>query len=185
MSMRSLVRCAGLAVIVAATASCGDVVTSSDAPVMLVFNSLTAGGSGTFVSDVVSSTGSTFNDLGTAALAVSMKDITVAPSTNNAVTIRRYRVAYRRADGRNAPGVDVPYPFDGAVTLTILAGSTGTVTFEIVRHVAKEESPLAQLRFNANAIGTIADVTFYGTDRVGNDVAATGSMQITFTNLGT
>ena len=33
---------------------------------------------------------------------------TTQPSLNNEVTINRYRVVYRRSDGRNAPGVDVP-----------------------------------------------------------------------------
>jgi hypothetical protein len=33
-------------------------------------------------------------------------------------------------------------------------------------------------------ITMIADVTFYGQDRVGNDVSATGSIQIDFGNFG-
>ena len=49
---------------------------------------------------------------------------------------------YIRADGRNTPGVDVPYGFDGALTATV-SGST-TVGFELVRHIAKEEAPLAR-----------------------------------------
>ena len=35
------------------------------------------------------------------------------------MTIDRYRVSYRRADGRNMQGVDVPYTFDSAVTFTV------------------------------------------------------------------
>ncbi len=55
MRMRSLVRWAGLAVVAAATVSCGDVVTSSDAPVMLAVNSLAAGttASAFLLSDVI------------------------------------------------------------------------------------------------------------------------------------
>jgi hypothetical protein len=185
MRTSSVIGLAALAAVITATASCGDVVRSNDSSVMLVVNSLTVGGSATHVSDVVSNTGSTVNDSASAQLAVSMKDFTAPSSTNNQVTISRYRVEYRRADGRNTPGVDVPFPFDGAVTLTIAAGSAGTFGFEIVRHVAKEETPLVQLRFNPNVISTITDVTFFGTDLVGNDVSAKGSMQINFTNLGT
>ena len=53
-----------------------------------------------------------------------------------------------RADGRNTPGVDVPYGFDGAFTATV-SGGEPTVGFELVRHIAKEEAPLAALAFNA------------------------------------
>ena len=106
------------------------------------------------------------------------------PTTNNAVTIRRYHVSYRRADGRNTPGVDVPYGFDGAAAITIPGGGTATLGFEIVRHVAKAESPLAQLSFSRVVITTIADVTFYGTDQVGNDISVTASMQIDFGDFG-
>ena len=193
MRMCTLLRRASLAVLVFAAASCGDVVRSSRSPVILAVNSLAAGTplSAFLNSDVVRNTcvapaapcPSDANDPGSATLAVVMKDYTLAPSTNNSVTITRYHVEYRRADGHNTPGVDVPYPFDGAVTVTIAAGSTIAVGFEIVRHTAKEESPLVQLRANPNVIYTITDVTFFGTDRVGNDVSATGSISIDFANF--
>ena len=204
MPMRAFVRRTGLVVLVAvATASCGDVVRSSRAPVFLVVNSLQAGqgnGSsklaGTLDSDVITNVTSpapcsptspcptVFSDVGSVSLSVAMKDVTVAPTTNNQVTITRYHVVYRRSDGRNTPGVDVPYAFDGAVTLTVPAGASGTTGFEIVRHVAKEESPLVQLIVNPNIIYTIADVTFFGRDLVGNDVSATASILINFGNFG-
>lgn len=189
---------AALATVVTATVSCGDVVRSSRSPVMLVINSITTGAanSGTLLSDVIRNVTSpapcsttnpcptTFNDSAAVSLALIMKDATAAPSSNNGVTITRYRVEYRRADGRNTPGVDVPYAFDGVATLTIPAGGTGSMVFELVRHVAKEESPLVQLVTNPNIISTITNVTFFGTDRVGNDVSATGSISIDFGNFG-
>ena len=67
-----------------------------------------------------------------------------SPTTNSEVTINRYHVNYRRADGRNTPGVDVPYAFDGAVTGTTSGGQL-ELGFELVRHVAKMESPLVEL----------------------------------------
>jgi hypothetical protein len=154
----------------------------------------TAGGGGdsaesnTLLSDVVTN-GSTFNDMGTVELRISPKNIGNAPtaptpSLNNEVTVNRYRVVYRRADGRNTPGVDVPYAFDGAATGTIPSGGTLELSFELVRHVAKEESPLIQLRFrNGNrppTIATITEITFYGRDQVGNEVNVTGTMLINF-----
>ena len=80
---------------------------------------------------------------------IALKDpgTAAAPSTPtevNAITITRYHVEYIRADGRNTPGVDVPYGFDGAVTVTVSA--TTTFGFQLVRVVAKEESPLVQLK---------------------------------------
>jgi hypothetical protein len=181
---RSLVFRTILAVTVVASVSCGDVVRSSRSPVMLVITSLTSDGGNTLDSDVVGAGSSVFNDTATAAFTVVMKDVTVAPTTNNSVTINRYRVEYRRTDGLNTPGVDVPYPFDGAVTQTIAAGANGAVTFELVRHTAKREAPLVHLANNLNKISTITDVTFFGTDQVGNDLSVTGSMLIVFGNFG-
>src|ERR1700704_434368 len=178
--------------------SCGDVVRTSRSPVMLVINSLTGGTPPTsfLLSDVIvllttpdpcspaTPCPTVFNDPGTANLTVVMKDVTVTPTTNNSVTINRYHVSFSRADGRNTPGQDVPFPIDGAVTVTIAAGDTGSVGFELVRHTAKEESPLVQLKTNSNHISSIATVTFFGTDRVGNDISVTGSILVDFANFG-
>jgi hypothetical protein len=59
-----------------------------------------------------------------------------------------------------------------------------TLSFEIVRDVAKEESPLIQLVHSSTVITTICDVTFYGTDLVGNEIQVTGSITIDFGNFG-
>jgi hypothetical protein len=127
-----------------------------------------------------------FNDLGQVVLRLVPKDVinTTSPSTNNAVTITRYRVVYRRTDGRNTQGVDVPYAFDGGVTGTVSPQGTATLAFELVRHTAKKESPLVQLIENPTIIATIAEITFYGQDQVGNDVSATGMLQVNFGNFG-
>jgi hypothetical protein len=183
MRVTKLVRCATLAAGVVAAASCGDVIRSSRSPVMLAVNSLTAGDSTTLLSDVVSDAGTVSDDQGAVTLTVIMKDVSVSPTTNNRVTVNRYRVEYRRADGHNIPGVDVPHPFDGVATVGIAAGASGAFSFELVRHIAKLESPLVQLRSNLNVISTIAQVTFFGTDQVGNDVSAVGSMLINFADI--
>ena len=128
---------------------------------MLVVNSLTAGWRQyAQFGRYPSAHGAVEDDLGTATLGVVPKDFLAPTTTNNDVTITRYRVEYRRADGRNVPGVDVPFPFDGAATETITAGSAGDVIFELVRHVAKKEAPLVQLVSDVSAISTIAVVTF-------------------------
>jgi hypothetical protein len=179
MRLRSVIGLVSLAAAVAQTVSCGDVVRSSQSPVLLLVSSVEPS---PLASDVLGATAIT-NDLGSASLAVVMKDVTVAPTTNNSVSISRYHVAYRRADGHNIPGVDVPFAFDGAVTALIPAGAAQSVPFELVRHVAKAESPLVQLVASGNLLNVIADVTFYGQDVVGNDVSATGSTLIDFANF--
>jgi hypothetical protein len=202
--MRTATRLIGLIALVAGTVSCGDVIRQGRSPGVLVMNSLLASSGGGHAantlgtvlnSDVVvlltspdpctitSPCPVTFSDTGSATIGMAMKDITVAPTTNNQVTLTRYRVSYRRNDGRNNPGVDVPLPFDGVVTVTVQAGGTATVAFDIVRLVAKRESPLIQLISDPNVLLIIADVTFFGKDLVGNDISVTGSIQINFANF--
>jgi hypothetical protein len=207
--MRHFTKLVVLSALAVASASCGDVARSGRAPVYLVIDSITAvaGGATTttpssfLLSDVLrlvttpdpctatSPCPTIFDDPGTATFHLALKDIgsTVSPTTpssNNQVTLTRYHVSYRRADGRNTQGVDVPYGFDGAATITVPVGNAASVGFELVRHVAKGESPLVQLVSNPTIITTIADVTFYGQDLVGNDIQATGSIQVDFGNFG-
>ena len=75
----------------------------------------------------------------------------------------------------------MPYAFDGAATTTI-TDRAATMVFVLVRIQAKLEAPLKNLREGggALAISTIADITFYGRDQAGNDVAATGSISVNF-----
>ena len=46
----------------------------------------------------------------------------------------------------NTPGVDVPYPFDSALTFTIPPGATAQATFELIRHITKQQAPISALR---------------------------------------
>lgn len=191
--LKHVVMGAGLAGL-AITAACGDAVRQGTGAAFLVIDSLTAkaGGDdsaefGNVLQSDVSTKGSVFEDEAAVKLRLAAKDISTPLSTNNTVTINRYRIAYRRADGRNQQGVDVPYAFDGAFTVTV--GSEGsTAGFTIVRAQAKLEAPLLTLRltnppvpFGGGAvISTLAEITFFGRDQVGNDVSATGSMSINF-----
>jgi hypothetical protein len=128
-----------------------------------------------------------FGDNGTATMQLAKKDVTsvAAPTTNNEVTISRVHVHYRRSDGGGVAGVDVPADFDTFVTATVPATGTVQIGFELVRVQAKEAAPLAQLaKFpfgnGGSPVGVVADVTFYGQDRVGNNVSVTGSIQVEF-----
>jgi len=205
--MRYFSRVLVAAAVALAGTSCGDVVRTGRAPVFLVIDSLAAAKgdddakfSSFLLSDVITNVTTpppctpdnacptVFNDGGQATLRLTPKDIgpvgTAAPSTNNEVTINRVHVKYRRADGRNVPGVDVPYEIDSAATATVPATGTVTMGFQLVRHTAKEESPLVQLKTNSVIIATIAEVTLYGRDRVGNDISAMGTIEVDFGNFG-
>ena len=206
--MRTSIRLYGLAAVIAATASCGDVVRQGSAPVFLVIDQL-AGQRGAvslgapsnpLSSDVITNITSPapcstdspcptiFGDSGTVTLRAPLKDIgataPLAPTSNNEVTINRIHVQYTRADGRNTQGIDVPFGFDSASTGTIPPGGSLQLGFELVRNVAKQEAPLVQLRTSNNFISALATITFYGVDRVGNNVQTTGQIQIEFGNFG-
>jgi hypothetical protein len=184
--------------VLVASAGCGDLTMQGRSPVQLTILSL-AGASGATpeefggfvhsdVITVVDDVATIFNDNGSVEFGLILKDpgdpaSPSSPSSLNAVTVTRYRVVYRRADGRNTPGVDVPFPFDSSVTVTVDADGAST-GFQLVRHSAKQEAPLRALVANSNFISTIADVTFYGQDQAGNDVSVTGSIGIDFGNFG-
>jgi hypothetical protein len=176
---------------VLASASCGDVSRDGRSPAFLVIDSLTAssGTTGEFShvlgSDVLTC-GGVIEDPGQATVRILLRDqgnpgATPGPSNLNLLKISRYRVMYKRADGHNVEGVDVPYSFDGAITATI-TNSPSTVGFTIVRAQAKFEAPLMALRQLGGSflISTIADITFYGEDLAGNGFATSGTMSINF-----
>jgi hypothetical protein len=210
---RSFFKLAGLAASLVAgvsAAGCGEYIRDGRSPSMVIVRALEgASGAtptefgGNLSSDVVTIVGQTppgssteiavatlFGDAGRATLGLVLRDqgvpgVAATPTPLNQVTIDRYRVTYRRTDGRNTPGVDVPFPFDSAVTVTISADSDATVSFVLVRNQAKAEAPLAGLRSpNSVTISTIADVTFYGRDLAGNAVSVTGSIGVSFSDFG-
>jgi hypothetical protein len=209
MKAMRIVPCVVLAAVAAAAASCGSVVRDGRAPVIMVVDTIggirgaaTAGTATTQLSSdvltLVTSGGTCstaspcptiFSDTGTAGLHIVPKDIglpgtTVTPSTNNQVTVTRVHVAYRRTDGRNQEGVDVPYAFDTAATATLTGTTTVTMGYPLVRSQAKQEAPLMALRTNGQVLSVIAEITFYGQDVVGNAVSAVGYINIDFANFG-
>jgi hypothetical protein len=180
---------AGVAALAGISASCSEFIRQDQSPVTLVIERLEAAPgeastfAGTLQSDVETN-GGIISDSARVTMRVIMKDVGTVPTPVNAVTITRYRVVYRRADGRSTPGVDVPFPFDSAVTFTVQPGSIVSATFELVRHSAKLEAPLAGLAQSIGLIySTVADVTFFGHDQAGNDLSVTGSIGVQFGNF--
>ena len=193
----------GAACLISATGCGSEMLRTGRSPVYLAIANMqaTPGGGGTLASFLLSDVqviveqtiaGVTvrvptiFNDNATATIRVIPKNETVASTQLNSVTLTRYRVDFRRSDGRNTPGLDVPYGFDGGLGVTIPAGGTGSVSFEIVRHQAKLEPPLKALvgAGGQGFISTFAEVTFYGHDQNGNEVSVTGRMDVQFGDFG-
>ncbi|MDA1093841.1 MAG: hypothetical protein O3A25_11325 [Acidobacteria bacterium] len=115
----------GLVLTVGGAISCNEGVTASRSSTILVIERIGAASGGTtndpiptlLNSDVLTN-GGVFPDIGRVTTRLAFKDPgtsenPVSPTSANWVTITGYRVFYRRSDGRNQPGIDVPYPFEG------------------------------------------------------------------------
>ena len=179
-----------------ATAACGDLTRQGTASSYLIVSSLQgASGAtpnelgGSVFSDVITvvdDVPTVFNDIGQVEFQLGLKNAGPTgnpntPTTNNAITVNRYRVRFIRSDGRNTPGMDVPYGFDGAFTVTVL--DKASAGFNLVRNQAKREAPLSAL-LDGGHISTIAEVTFYGFDQTGREVSATAQISVNFGNFG-
>jgi len=178
------------AAVASGSAACGsEMLRTGRSPVYLIVTGIDAGSNNGSIlrSDVQVVSGgaaSVVDDVATATLRVEQKNPTETGSTStlNTVTINRYHVEYRRTDGRNTPGVDVPYAFDGGTSVSIGPNDQGIVTFQIVRHQAKLEPPLKNLASAGGqvVISTIAEITFYGFDQNGNEISVVGHMDVVF-----
>jgi len=131
-----------------------------------------------------------FSDGAVVTFRLGLKDpgsptVPTVATSNNFITLTRYRVEYTRADGRNTPGVDVPYGFDSMVTATVVASGSTEVPITLVRLQAKAEAPLLALRGGRGqaAISTIARITFYGHDQAGKEMSITGFIGVEFADF--
>jgi len=190
-------RRAGAVGLILASVSCGSLTRQGTSSSYLIVTSLEAapGGvtAGTFgsvlLSDVVvvkDGVASIYSDQGRVTFGLGLKDpgpstSPATPTQNNFITVNRYHVRYIRADGHNIEGVDVPYAFDDAFTVTV-SGET-TAGFTAVRNQAKQEAPLAALALNPIVVSTLAEVTFYGHDQTGREVSAVGNLSVSFANF--
>ena len=180
----------GVAMVVS---GCGEFIRQDRAPVTLVIDTFQASrGEETTLSSSLSSDVITvvddvptiFPDRGVVNMRLVMKDVLAGPSPVNSVTLTRYQVVYRRSDGRNTPGVDVPHSFSSGLTVTVPVNGAATASFELVRVIAKLEAPLRPLVTSAVVISTIAEVTFFGRDQAGNELSTVGTIGVHFGNYG-
>ncbi len=105
-------------------------------------------------------------------------------SQYNDIIVSRFTVSYSRVDGKNTPGVDVPLPFEGSLSALIKVGSTTSISFVVVREVAKLEPPLVRLADGRaeGVLQVVARIDFYGQDLAQRKVKATGYLTIYFAN---
>ena len=189
----------GAAVCLLGTVSCNELVQASRSSTILVIERIGAKQGdapgdpvNTFLdSDVLSAGGGVVSDIGRISTRLAFKspgtsENPASPTSANWITITSYRVVYRRTDRPDtpteggAPGVDVPYPFEGGMTMTTT--DTNTAEFTLVRAQAKLEEPLISLRNLGGAVtfSVIAEITFFGHDQTGAAISADGTIGINF-----
>lgn len=183
----TLARLAATAACLIATVSCGgELLRTGRAPVYLMVTSVSAGPQGgdqsSFLLSDVLTGGGVVNDNVAVGLRIEPKNPSATTAAINSVTMTRYTVEFKRTDGRNRAGIDVPFGFSGVLSQSIQVGETQEVSFELVRHQAKREPPLANM---ANAGGlrllsTYAEITLYGRDQNGNELMATALIDVHF-----
>ena len=156
-----------------------------------------AGGEGSATDDLLSDicsndsftegTCTVLPDFGVVEISATLKNPNQSVTTFfNDVTFTTYRVNYVRADQRKVPGVDVPFPCDGAANFTVGVGEgSATRIFIIVRDQAKLEAPLRNLAFNGGSVvlSVIAEVEFFGTDGAGREISAKSFLNIHFADF--
>lgn len=183
---------AGASLSLFGSVSCNELVQASRSSTILVIERIGAARGGTpddpiptFLDSDVVTNGGVFADIGRVTTRLAFKspgtsENPASPTSANWVTITGYRVLYRRTDGRVTPGVDVPYPFEGGMTMTTL--DIGTGDFTLVRAQAKLEPPLILLRGGGGAVAlsVIAEITFTGHDQTGAAITADGTIGINF-----
>jgi hypothetical protein len=141
------------------------------------------------LSDVADDNGTVINDDVDLTMNLYRKNPSVsATSALEHVYLDRAEVRFFRSDGHNAPGIDVPYAFTASLGNARFHTPTSTgeveliVPFTLVRHAAKLEPPLRNLRGNSGqiVITCIAEVTVYARQLDGQTLRASGTMQVTF-----
>lgn len=154
-----------------------------------------------------------FSDVQIGEGAIANDDVQVAVNAfrkNNNTTLNtspvehmyleRYEVRYFRTDGRNQEGVDVPHRITGPLGNVRFHTITQeeleiSVPITVVRHQAKLEPPLRNLRFVAGTdtgteqdggavvMTTIAEITIHARTVQGEALVAVGNVQVSFSNF--
>ena len=98
------------------------------------------------------------------------------------ILLSSYQVRYRRSDGRDVEGVDVPFSISGPIRVTLPTRTTVDFSVTVVRHQAKVEPPLENIT-NLDIVTMGAEITLFGQTISGDLVSGSGSVQITFADF--
>jgi hypothetical protein len=164
-------------------ASCVAKENDSTSESFLAINSLTgndmdgAPGSTTVFSDVLTNS-SIINDNGVAEVTTLTYN-PVEDSIEHDITfysnviVDQIDVEFKRTDGRNVEGVDVPFRFTQPMNWLVAVDATEQIPFVLIRHMAKLEAPLFALRTASQGfvLQLVAKVTLHGKDLGGHRVA--------------
>jgi len=170
----------GLIIVALLLAGCNAMENDSTSGTMLQILSLTgndltgAAGSTTVFSDVYTSD-SIINDNAVADIMALPLDPAIAITTPYFdVLIDQIDVEFRRTDGRNVEGVDVPYRFTQPMSMLVPITTNMQIPFVLIRHDAKLQAPLFDLRnwtSQEKVLELVAVVTIHGKDTGGHRVA--------------
>ncbi len=119
--------------------------------------------------------------------AVMLNPNTTEVTHYNNLIVDRIDVRFSRTDGRNQPLVDVPLAFSIPVTHQVTVGTTSKLNFTLIRHSAKLEPPLRDLRElgQEQILILVAHITVYSYDLAGNRLEpATGWAEVHCANFG-
>jgi hypothetical protein len=163
-------------------ASCVAKEDDSTAASFLVINSLTGNdltgtaGSTTVFSDVLTTSGSIINDNGVATVTATLFDPATVdkPTAYQNIVVDEIDIEFMRTDGKNVEGVDVPYRFTQPINIVAEVATEAEIPFVLIRHVAKLETPLLELRDWVNQekiLQLVAKVTLQGKDVAGHRIS--------------
>jgi len=145
----------------------------------------------TVFSDVITTSGTVYNDAATATLSNEILDPNKTTGTfYQDIIVDQIDIEYSRSDrsdSQNLQGVDVPYSFSQKVNARVPTGETITLGFVLVQHVAKIESPLVEMiGFGQEHVLKLeAKITFHGKDIAGRRVEpAVGYISLWCANFG-
>jgi hypothetical protein len=127
-----------------------------------------------------------FNDNATVTLEALPKNPNfTADADFESVLVSRYEVRYLRSDGQSREGIDVPYRITGGLAQLVPFGDTAQVSFVVVRHQAKFEPPLSNLRGAQNPVvlTCVAEITLHGRTTSGREVRVSGFLTINFADF--
>jgi hypothetical protein len=162
------------------------------------------GGAGPAGDILLSDVTPVFNDQALVSVQLFRTNPTVLESTPlEDVRLESYQVRYFRTDGHNIEGEDVPHRITGPLNSVYLHAPVGigealaTVVIDVVRHQAKEEPPLVNLRgflidrgtgiflsSGQGIITTVCEITVFARQvTTGEALTATGRFQVTFANF--